>query len=172
MASLRVDGNDFPAVYAASRWSRRACVRSNLGPDADRMGDLPGCATRPRMTRGKYRAPMTGRFPLGDPIARLGQHLTLRGLWSRRARHQARYAGLEAEECPRRRGCRGLRRRPMAYPQHCLVLLLLLLLLFEGVYRTCRRTANAAPTALALEVTRKESGNMSSVQANRARSRR
>ena len=40
IASLRVDGNDFLAVYAASQWAAER-ARSNLGPDADRMGDLP-----------------------------------------------------------------------------------------------------------------------------------
>jgi 2-oxoisovalerate dehydrogenase E1 component alpha subunit len=40
IASLRVDGNDFLAVYAASQWAAER-ARANLGPDADRVGDLP-----------------------------------------------------------------------------------------------------------------------------------
>jgi len=45
----------------------------------------------------KYRpADDWAHFPLGDPIARLRQHLTLKGIWSD-AQHEALQAELEAE---------------------------------------------------------------------------
>ena len=40
IASLRVDGNDFLAVHAASHWAAER-ARSNLGPTLDRVDHLP-----------------------------------------------------------------------------------------------------------------------------------
>jgi 2-oxoisovalerate dehydrogenase E1 component alpha subunit len=74
IASLRVDGNDFLAVLPP-RNGRRARA-PQPGADADRVGDLP---RRPHSTSddpSKYRPADDWRaFPLGDPIARLKQHL-------------------------------------------------------------------------------------------------
>ena len=39
LPSLRVDGNDYLAVYAVSKWAVER-ARANLGPDPDRMGHL------------------------------------------------------------------------------------------------------------------------------------
>ena len=87
IASLRVDGNDFLAVLAASRWAAQR-ARSNLGPTliewvtyrvgAHSTSDDPS-AYRPK------EEPAT--WPLGDPIDRLKNHLVRIGEWSEE-RHQ------------------------------------------------------------------------------------
>lgn len=82
IASLRVDGNDFLAVLAASRWAAER-ARSNCGPC---LIEWVSYRAGPHSTSddpSKYRpADDWQRFPLGDPIARLRQHLTLLGAWS------------------------------------------------------------------------------------------
>ncbi|MDN3921815.1 3-methyl-2-oxobutanoate dehydrogenase (2-methylpropanoyl-transferring) subunit alpha [Roseateles violae] len=96
IASLRVDGNDFLAVYAASQWAAER-ARRNLGPT---LIEWVSYRAGPHSTSddpSKYRpADDWTRFPLGDPIARLKQHLMLRELWSE-AQQQALQAELEAE---------------------------------------------------------------------------
>jgi len=66
IASLRVDGNDFLAVYAASQWAG-ACA-AQPGSDLDRMGDLPcGAALdvgRPQQIPTGQRP---GTLPAGRP---------------------------------------------------------------------------------------------------------
>ena len=96
IASLRVDGNDFLAVYAASQWAAER-ARTNHGPtliewDTDRAG--------PHSTSddpSKYRpADDWQHFPLGDPIERLKKHLIAIGEWSDE-RHTQALKDLEAE---------------------------------------------------------------------------
>ena len=82
IASLRVDGNDFLAVLAASRWAAER-ARRNLGPTliehvtyrvgAHSTSDDPA-AYRPKTE--------SDAWPLGDPVIRLRNHLTRRGVWS------------------------------------------------------------------------------------------
>ena len=88
IASLRVDGNDFLAVYAASQWALER-ARSNLGPT---LIEWVTYRAGPHSTSDdptKYRpASDVARFPLGDPIARLKQHLIQLGAWSE-AEHEA-----------------------------------------------------------------------------------
>ena len=96
IASLRVDGNDFLAVYAASQWAAQR-ARSNLGPT---LIEWVSYRAGPHSTSddpGKYR-PVDDwqHFPLGDPIARLKQHLVLLGVWSEEE-HRQLQAELEAE---------------------------------------------------------------------------
>ncbi|MCC6070907.1 3-methyl-2-oxobutanoate dehydrogenase (2-methylpropanoyl-transferring) subunit alpha [Massilia sp. GCM10020059] len=96
IASLRVDGNDFLAVYAASRWAAER-ARSNLGPTLIEWVTYRAGPHSTSDDPSKYRpADDWTHFPLGDPIARLRLHLTLRGLWSDEE-HEATQKELEAE---------------------------------------------------------------------------
>ncbi|MBZ2209680.1 3-methyl-2-oxobutanoate dehydrogenase (2-methylpropanoyl-transferring) subunit alpha [Massilia soli] len=96
IASLRVDGNDFLAVYAASRWAAER-ARSNLGPTLIEWVTYRAGPHSTSDDPSKYRpADDWTHFPLGDPIGRLRQHLTLRGLWSDQE-HDATSKELEAE---------------------------------------------------------------------------
>ncbi|MBS0446658.1 MAG: 3-methyl-2-oxobutanoate dehydrogenase (2-methylpropanoyl-transferring) subunit alpha [Proteobacteria bacterium] len=82
IASLRVDGNDFLAVYAASRWAAER-ARSNLGPTLIEWVTYRAGPHSTSDDPSKYRpADDWKRFPLGDPIARLAQHLKGLGKWS------------------------------------------------------------------------------------------
>jgi 2-oxoisovalerate dehydrogenase E1 component alpha subunit len=92
IASLRVDGNDFLAVFAASRWAAER-ARRNHGPT---LIEWVTYRSGPHSTSddpSKYRpADDWQHFPLGDPIARLKQHLIVSGCWS-----EERHAALESE---------------------------------------------------------------------------
>lgn len=82
IASLRVDGNDFLAVIAASRWAAER-ARRGLGPTLVEWITYRAGAHSTSDDPSKYRpANDWSRFPLGDPVARLGQHLVALGAWS------------------------------------------------------------------------------------------
>ena len=71
IASLRVDGNDFLAVYAASSWAAER-ARSNLGPTLIEWVTYRAGAHSTSDDPSRYRpADDWTHFPLGDPIARL-----------------------------------------------------------------------------------------------------
>ena len=96
IASLRVDGNDFLAVYAASKWAAER-ARRNLGPT---LIEWVSYRAGPHSTSddpSKYR-PLddSNHFPLGDPIARLKQHLIGVGAWSEQE-HDDTQKELEAQ---------------------------------------------------------------------------
>ncbi len=96
IASLRVDGNDFLAVYAASQWALER-ARSNLGPTLIEWVTYRAGPHSTSDDPSKYRpANDAARFPLGDPIARLKQHLIARGVWSD-AEHEAAQKQMEQE---------------------------------------------------------------------------
>ena len=96
IASLRVDGNDFLAVYAASLWAAERS-RNNFGPTMIEWVTYRGGPHSTSDDPSKYRpADDWQRFPLGDPIARLKQHLIVIGEWSD-AQHAQAQAELEAE---------------------------------------------------------------------------
>lgn len=96
IASLRVDGNDFLAVHAASRWAADR-ARSNLGPTLIEWVTYRAGAHSTSDDPTKYRpADDWQHFPLGDPLARLKQHLIKLGEWSEE-RHTAAQQELEAE---------------------------------------------------------------------------
>lgn len=96
IASLRVDGNDFLAVYAASQWAAER-ARRNLGPTLIEWVTYRAGPHSTSDDPSKYRpADDATRFPLGDPIARLKQHLIRRGCWSE-AEHEETQKALEAE---------------------------------------------------------------------------
>ena len=82
IASLRVDGNDFLAVYAASQWAAER-ARGNLGPTLIEWITYRAGAHSTSDDPSRYR-PVDDwqHFPLGDPIARLKQHLIGIGAWS------------------------------------------------------------------------------------------
>ena len=90
IASLRVDGNDFLAVLAASRWAAQR-ARSNLGPTLIEWVSYRGGPHSTSDDPSKYRpADDWARFPLGDPVARLKQHLIRLGEWSEEQHEAAR----------------------------------------------------------------------------------
>ncbi|MCY7319661.1 MAG: 3-methyl-2-oxobutanoate dehydrogenase (2-methylpropanoyl-transferring) subunit alpha [Ramlibacter sp.] len=96
IASLRVDGNDFLAVYSASMWAAER-ARNNLGPTLIEWVTYRGGPHSTSDDPSKYRpADDWQRFPLGDPIARLKQHLIGSGEWSE-AQHAQAQSELEAE---------------------------------------------------------------------------
>lgn len=106
MAGLRVDGNDALAVYAAVQWaSERA--RSNNGPTLIEFFTYraEGHSTSDDPT-GYRPAGEAQAWPLGDPIARLRQHLVSLGEWDderhdalvKEADAQVRAAQKEAEK--------------------------------------------------------------------------
>ena len=96
IASLRVDGNDFLAVIAASRWAAER-ARRNLGPTLIEWITYRAGAhsTSDDPTRYRPRDDWQ-KFPLGDPIARLKQHLIGLGAWTERE-HQETQEALGAE---------------------------------------------------------------------------
>lgn len=81
LATLRVDGNDFLAVYAATKW---AAERARRGGGATVIEHFSyrkeGHSTSDDPT--KYRAKNEGEvWPFGDPIDRLRDHLIKLGEW-------------------------------------------------------------------------------------------
>ncbi len=82
IVSLRVDGNDFLAVYAASQWAIER-ARGNLGPTLIEWVTYRAGAHSTSDDPSKYRpVDEWARFPLGDPVPRLKQHLIALGAWS------------------------------------------------------------------------------------------
>ena len=93
---LRVDGNDFLAVWAATRWAEER-ARLNHGPTLIEMFTYraEGHSTSDDPT--KYRPKdEPSAWPLGDPIERLKRHLFRMSLWDEE-RHGALRQELEAE---------------------------------------------------------------------------
>jgi 2-oxoisovalerate dehydrogenase E1 component alpha subunit len=96
IASLRVDGNDFLAVYAASQWAAER-ARRNLGPTVIEWITYRTGAHSTSDDPSKYRpAADAARFPLGDPIERLKQHMIVGGTWSEEE-HEKLQKELEAD---------------------------------------------------------------------------
>jgi 2-oxoisovalerate dehydrogenase E1 component alpha subunit len=96
IASLRVDGNDFLAVYAASSWAAER-ARANLGATLIEWVTYRAGPHSTSDDPSRYRpADEWTQFPLGDPLGRLRRHLSNKGWWSD-AEHEAVQAELEAE---------------------------------------------------------------------------
>jgi 2-oxoisovalerate dehydrogenase E1 component alpha subunit len=96
IASLRVDGNDYLAVYAASCWAAQR-ARRNLGPTLIEWVTYRAGAHSTSDDPSKYRSGDDwSDFPLGDPIARFRKHLNAKGIWSDQS-HDELVASLEAE---------------------------------------------------------------------------
>ena len=96
IASLRVDGNDFLAVLAASRWAAER-ARSNLGPTMIEWITYRAGAHSTSDDPSRYRPAGDWQcFPLGDPIARLKKHLMVLGVWTEEE-HAATQREVETE---------------------------------------------------------------------------
>jgi len=86
--SLRVDGNDFMAVYAASNWAIER-ARSNLGPTLIEWVTYRAAAHSTSDDPTKYRPKdELEAWPMGDPIERLKNHMIRKGIWDEE-RHTA-----------------------------------------------------------------------------------
>lgn len=96
IASLRVDGNDFLAVFAASKWAIER-ARRGLGPTLVEWITYRAGAHSTADDPTKYRpADDWARFPLGDPVKRLKQHLIAIGVWSE-AQHERAQKEIEEQ---------------------------------------------------------------------------
>jgi 2-oxoisovalerate dehydrogenase E1 component alpha subunit len=95
IAGIRVDGNDFLAVYAVTQWAAER-ARTGAGPTLIELVTYRGAAHSTSDDPARYRAKNDyEHWPLGDPIQRLKLHLIGLGEWSE-ARHQVLTAELEA----------------------------------------------------------------------------
>jgi 2-oxoisovalerate dehydrogenase E1 component alpha subunit len=92
IASLRVDGNDALAVYAATRWAADR-ARSNAGPTLIEHFTYRAEGHSTSDDPGQYRSADEGSaWPLGDPIARLKAHVIGLGVWD-----DERHAAMDLE---------------------------------------------------------------------------
>lgn len=79
---VRVDGNDTLAVYAVTQWAARR-ARSGGGPTLIEHVTYRGGPHSTSDDPNRYRPKDEwDSFPLGDPLARLKQHLVVNGHWS------------------------------------------------------------------------------------------
>jgi 2-oxoisovalerate dehydrogenase E1 component alpha subunit len=89
---LRVDGNDFLAVYSATRWAADR-ARSNGGPTLIELYTYRAAPHSTSDDPSAYRPDDEYQcWPLGDPIERLKKHLIRIGAWS-----EEQHAALNAE---------------------------------------------------------------------------
>jgi 2-oxoisovalerate dehydrogenase E1 component alpha subunit len=80
--SLRVDGNDYLAVWAVSEWAA-ARARGGFGPTLIEWVTYRAGAHSTSDDPSAYRPKDEWhRWPLGDPVERLTQHLVQVGAWS------------------------------------------------------------------------------------------
>ncbi len=106
LPALRVDGNDFLAVYAVTQWAAER-ARANLGATVIELFTYRASAHSTSDDPNRYRLAEEGeRWPLGDPVKRLKGHLIAIGEWSEQ-QHEAlqaevveevRKAGRQAEK--------------------------------------------------------------------------
>jgi 2-oxoisovalerate dehydrogenase E1 component alpha subunit len=95
MAGIRVDGNDFLAVYAVTQWAAER-ARTGGGPTLIELVTYRASAHSTSDDPARYRAKDDHEhWPLGDPIQRLKMHLIGIGEWSE-SRHEGLAAELEA----------------------------------------------------------------------------
>ena len=96
MAGIRVDGNDFLAVYSVTQWAAER-ARTGGGPTLIELVTYRGAAHSTSDDPARYRAKDDAEhWPLGDPILRLKAHMIKIGEWSEE-RHEALVAELEAQ---------------------------------------------------------------------------
>jgi 2-oxoisovalerate dehydrogenase E1 component alpha subunit len=92
LPGLRVDGNDFLAVYSATRWAADR-ARSNGGPTLIELYTYRAAPHSTSDDPSAYRPDDEYQcWPLGDPIERLKKHLIRIGAWS-----EEQHAALNAE---------------------------------------------------------------------------
>ena len=96
LPALRVDGNDFLATYAVTRWAAER-ARGNLGATLIELFTYRVASHSTSDDPSRYRpADEAGKWPLGDPIERLKRHLVGLGEWSD-AQHESLHKELEAQ---------------------------------------------------------------------------
>jgi 2-oxoisovalerate dehydrogenase E1 component alpha subunit len=107
LPGLRVDGNDFLAVFAATQWAVER-ARASLGATVIELYTYRAEGHSTSDDPARYRPAEEGRcWPLGDPVARLKAHLVRLGAWSdeaqlaaeKEAAEQVRAANSEAAKC-------------------------------------------------------------------------
>ncbi len=82
LACLRVDGNDFLAVYAATLWAAQR-ARANRGATLIELFTYRAAPHSTSDEPSRYRPEDEGlNWPYGDPIERLSRHLSVLGEWS------------------------------------------------------------------------------------------
>lgn len=82
LPSVRVDGNDFLAVYAVTKWAAER-ARQGYGPTFVELLTYRTAGHSTSDNPEGYRARGEAEaWPLGDPVRRLKQHLILLGHWS------------------------------------------------------------------------------------------
>lgn len=92
LPALRVDGNDFLAVFAATQWAAER-ARANLGATVIELVTYRADGHSTSDDPARYRAAdEASAWPLGDPIARLYDHLVFMGEWD-----AERHAALQQE---------------------------------------------------------------------------
>jgi 2-oxoisovalerate dehydrogenase E1 component alpha subunit len=92
LPAIRVDGNDFLAVYAVTQWAAER-ARSNAGATVIELVTYRADAHSTSDDPSRYRPVEEAQaWPLGDPIERLKGHLIRRGEWS-----DDQHAALETE---------------------------------------------------------------------------
>ncbi len=88
IVGLRVDGNDFLAVYSATQWAAER-ARKGAGPTLMELVTYRAGAHSTSDDPSRYRPKEEwDEFPLGDPIERLKRYLIEQGAWSEE-RHKA-----------------------------------------------------------------------------------
>ena len=93
---IRVDGNDFLAVYAVSRWAAER-ARSNHGPTLIEHFTYRAAPHSSSDDPSRYKpGDEYQHWPLGDPIHRLKTHLIFIGEWDD-ARHDSLIAELVSQ---------------------------------------------------------------------------
>jgi 2-oxoisovalerate dehydrogenase E1 component alpha subunit len=94
MAGIRVDGNDFLAVYAVTQWAAER-ARTGAGPTLIEHVTYRGAAHSTSDDPSRYRPKDDyEKWPLGDPVDRLKGYLIALGEWSEE-RHVALVKELE-----------------------------------------------------------------------------
>lgn len=96
IAGLRVDGNDFLAVHAATRWAAER-ARSGEGATLIELVTYRAGAHSTSDDPSRYRPREEfAEWPLGDPVERLKQHVIRLGVWTEE-QHRALVAELEEQ---------------------------------------------------------------------------
>jgi len=95
LPALRVDGNDFLAVWAATQWAEER-ARTNQGATIIELFTYRGAPHSTSDDPSRYRpGDEHEKWPLGDPVARLKQHLIAIGEWSDAQQEEAEKEAVE-----------------------------------------------------------------------------
>ena len=95
LPALRVDGNDFLAVWAATQWAEER-ARTNQGATIIELFTYRGAPHSTSDDPSRYRpGDEHEKWPLGDPIARLKQHLIGLSEWSDEQQEEAEKEAVE-----------------------------------------------------------------------------